>query len=100
MGNEAERASRTYVVYAGNIVVGYYCLSNGAIASSIATGKVRRNMPDPIPVMIIGRLAVDRNWQGKGIGRGLLRDAILRTLKPTFRTSTFTTCIGHEDSTV
>jgi predicted N-acetyltransferase YhbS len=38
-------------------------------------------MSDPIPVMIIGRLAVDCNWQGKGIGRGLLRDAVLRTLK-------------------
>jgi predicted N-acetyltransferase YhbS len=81
LGNEAEGASRTYVVCAGDIVVGYYCLSNGAIASNIATGKVKRNMPDPIPVMIIGRLAVDRNWQGKGIGRGLLRDAVLRTLK-------------------
>jgi predicted N-acetyltransferase YhbS len=81
LGNEAEGASRTYVVCVGDVVVGYYCLSNGAIANNIATGKVRRNMPDPIPVMIIGRLAVDRNWQGKGIGCGLLRDAVLRTLK-------------------
>jgi GNAT superfamily N-acetyltransferase len=61
--------------------LGYYCLSNGAVANNLATGKVRRNMPDPIPVMIIGRLAVDRRWQSKGIGKGLLRDAILRTLK-------------------
>jgi GNAT superfamily N-acetyltransferase len=76
----AEVASRTYVACAGNIVVGYYCLSNGAIANNIATDKVKRNRLDPIPVMIIGRLAVDRNWQGKGIGRGLLRDAVLRTL--------------------
>jgi GNAT superfamily N-acetyltransferase len=81
LGNEAEGASRTYVVCVGDMVVGYYCLSTGSIANNIATGKVRRNMPDPIPVMIIGRLAVDRNWQGKGIGRGLLRDAVLRTLK-------------------
>lgn len=79
--NELQGASRTYVVCTGNAVVGYYCLANGAIAQSIATGRVRRNMPDPIPVMVIGRLAVDRNWQGKGIGRGLLRDAILRTLQ-------------------
>ena len=63
------------------IEISSICLSNGAIANNIATGKVKRNMPDPIPVMIIGRLAVDRNWQGKGIGRGLLRDAVLRTLK-------------------
>jgi GNAT superfamily N-acetyltransferase len=69
------------VVCSGNGVVGYYCLANGAVAQTIATGRVRRNMPDPIPVMVIGRLAVDRNWQGKGIGRGLLRDAMLRTLQ-------------------
>jgi hypothetical protein len=51
------------VVCAGDVVVGYYCLSNGAIANNIATGKVKRNMPDPIPVMIIGRLAVDLHWR-------------------------------------
>ena len=46
-----------------------------------ATGRVRRNMPDPVPVMVLGRLAVDRNYQGGGIANGLLRDAILRTLQ-------------------
>jgi GNAT superfamily N-acetyltransferase len=81
LGNEREGVSRTYVICSSNAVIGYYCLSSGAIANSIATGKIRRNMPDPVPVMIIGRLAVDRRWQGKGIGRGLLRDAVLRTLK-------------------
>ncbi|MEA5523329.1 GNAT family N-acetyltransferase [Limnoraphis robusta] len=79
--NELEGGSRTYVVCVGNVVIGYYCLASGAVAQTIATGRVRRNMPDPIPVMVIGRLAVDRQWQGKGIGRGLLRDAILRTLQ-------------------
>jgi GNAT superfamily N-acetyltransferase len=77
--NERDGASRTYVVCVENQVVGYYCLANGAIASQIATGKTRRNMPDPIPVMVIGRLAIDQNWQGRGLGKGLLRDAILRT---------------------
>jgi predicted N-acetyltransferase YhbS len=81
VGNEIESASRTYVVCVGAVVVGYYCLANGAVANNIATGKVKRNMPNPIPVMVIGRLAVSRHWQGKGIGRGLLRDAVLRTLK-------------------
>jgi GNAT superfamily N-acetyltransferase len=81
LGNEAEGASRTYVVCVGEVVVGYYCLANGAVANNLAPGKVKRNMPDPIPVMVIGRLAVDRHWQGRGIGKGLLRDAILRTLK-------------------
>jgi GNAT superfamily N-acetyltransferase len=79
--NEAEGASRTYVLCAGEIVVAYYCLANGAVAQTMATGRVRRNMPDPVPVMVIGRLAVDLHWQGKGIGRALLRDAILRTLQ-------------------
>lgn len=79
--NESEGASRTYVLCAGEVVVAYYCLANGAVAQTTATGRVRRNMPDPIPVMVIGRLAVDRHWQGNGIGRALLRDAILRTLQ-------------------
>jgi GNAT superfamily N-acetyltransferase len=78
--NEAEGASRTYVLCAGEVVVAYY-LANGAVAQTIATGRVRRNMPDPVPVMVIGRLAVDLHWQGKGIGRALLRDAMLRTLQ-------------------
>jgi GNAT superfamily N-acetyltransferase len=79
--NELEWASRTYVLCTGKVVVAYYCLANGAVAQTSATGRVRRNMPDPIPVMVIGRLAVVRHWQGKGIGRALLRDAILRTLQ-------------------
>lgn len=79
--NERQGASRTYVLCSGKIVIAYYCLANGAVAQASATGRVRRNMPDPIPVMVIGRLAVDRCWQGKGIGRALLRDAILRTLQ-------------------
>lgn len=79
--NESEGASRTYVLCDRQAVIAYYCLATGAIAQTAATGKVRRNMPDPIPVMVIGRLACDRNWQGCGIGRALLRDAILRTLQ-------------------
>lgn len=79
--NEVEGASRTYILYAEDIVVGYYCLASGAIPQISATGKVRRNMPDPIPVMVIGRLAVDIHWQDRGLGRALLKDAILRTLQ-------------------
>jgi GNAT superfamily N-acetyltransferase len=81
MKNELEGASRTYVLSTREVVVAYYCLANGAVAQATATSRVRHNMPDPIPVMVIGRLAVDRHWQGKGIGRALLRDAILRTLQ-------------------
>jgi len=79
LANEESGASRTYVVSAGGRVVGYYSLATGAVAQQHATGKVRRNMPDPIPVMILGRLAVDKAYQGKGFGLALLRDAVLRT---------------------
>lgn len=79
--NEGGGASRTYVVLVGEKVIAYYCLATSSILSSIASGRVRRNMPDPIPVMVIGRLAVDQQWQGKGIGYALIRDAVLRTLQ-------------------
>lgn len=78
--NESSGASRTYVVCEGIRVVGYYCLSSGSVESKQAPGRVSRNMPDPIPVMLMGRLAVDRSQQGQGIGRALLKHAILRTL--------------------
>lgn len=79
--NEESGASRTYVVCVGKQVVGYYALAVGAVAHADAPGKVRRNMPDPVPVMVIGRFAVHQGWQGRGIGPGLLRDAVLRTLQ-------------------
>jgi GNAT superfamily N-acetyltransferase len=78
--NEAEGASRTFVVCAGQRVVGYYSLAAGSILHSAAIGRVRRNMPDPVPVLLLGRLAVDRGWQGKGLGADLLRDAVLRAI--------------------
>ena len=77
--NEAARASRTFVVIGDGRVVGYYALATGAIAHAMATGRVRRNMPEPIPVMVIARLAVDHEYQGTGLGSALLRDALLRT---------------------
>ena len=58
--NQESGASRTYVVCAGRRVVGYYALAAGAVAQSEATGRTRRNMPDPVPVMVIGRLAIVR----------------------------------------
>jgi GNAT superfamily N-acetyltransferase len=59
-------------------VVGYYALASGAITVESAPGRFRRNMPNPIPVAVLGRLAVDLDWQGKGIGRALFRDAARR----------------------
>lgn len=79
--NQSSGASRTYVVCVGKRVVGYYCLASGAVLGTAATGRVKRNMPDPIPVVVLGRLAVDREWQGHQLGAALLRDAVLRTLR-------------------
>ena len=81
LANEKSGASRTYVVCSESRVVGYYALATGAVAVSAASGRTRRNMPDPVPVMVLGRLAVDAGYQGRGVGRALLRDAILRTLQ-------------------
>jgi GNAT superfamily N-acetyltransferase len=77
--NQVSGASRTYVVSAAGAVVGYYCLASGALALREAPGRVRRNMPDPVPMAILGRLAVDQTWQGRGLGVALLRDAVERT---------------------
>ena len=79
--NEASGASRTYVICLRKTVVGYYALAVGAVAHAEVAGWVRRNMPDPLPVMVLGRLAVDKSFQRRGIGKGLLRDAVLRTVQ-------------------
>ncbi len=79
--NDRADASRTYVVCEDNKVVAYYCLSTGSVNRSAATGTLRRNMPEPIPVIILGRLAVDLAWQRHGIGAALLQDALFRTIQ-------------------
>jgi len=79
--NQVSGASRTFVVCRDGFVVGYYALAAGGVASTAAPGRVRRNMPDPIPMAVLGRLAVDRSLHGQGVGRAMLRDAVLRTLQ-------------------
>jgi GNAT superfamily N-acetyltransferase len=79
--NQQSGASSTYVVLDGTRVVGYYSLAAGSVAREAAPGRVRRNMPEPVPVVVLGRLAIDKNFQGQGLGRALLRDAVLRTLQ-------------------
>jgi GNAT superfamily N-acetyltransferase len=76
--NNEGRSSRTYVVCQEREVVGYYCLATGAEKRESAPSKIRRNVPDPIPVVVLGRLAVHTDHQGKGIGDGLLKDALMR----------------------
>ena len=76
--NQASGASRTYVTCDSQSVVGYYALASGAIALAAVPGKFRRNLRDPIPVVVLARLAVDRRYQHQGLGRALFRDAALR----------------------
>lgn len=79
--NQVSGASRTYVVCEKNIVVGYYALASGAVAVKAVPGRFRRNMPDPIPVVVLARLAIDLRWHGQGIGRALFNDAARRVLQ-------------------
>jgi predicted N-acetyltransferase YhbS len=62
-------------------VVAYYALASGAVDIQFATGRLRRNMPDPVPVVVLGRLAVERSGQGRGLGRALANDAARRVLQ-------------------
>jgi len=81
LANQITGASRTFVLVGEfDRVLGYYALAAGAVAHANATGAVRRNMPDPVPVMVLGRLAVDLSCQGKKLGAALLKDAVLRTV--------------------
>ena len=80
-GNQASGASRTYVVCVDEAVVGYCCLAAGALGHADASGALRRNRPDPIPVMVLGRLAIHKEHHQAGLGTALLRDALRRTLQ-------------------
>jgi len=79
LANQISGASRSYVLCQGQMVIGYYSLASGASAIAEAPSRVRRNMPDPSPMTVIGRLAIEQGWQKRGLGKLLLRDAILRT---------------------
>jgi GNAT superfamily N-acetyltransferase len=81
LANQSSGASRTFVVVDGAArVMGYYALAAGGVAHERATGAVRRNMPDPVPVLVLGRLAVDRSAQGMRLGSALLQDAVQRAV--------------------
>ena len=78
--NQISGGSRTFVVCEGPRVVGYYALASGAVSVDAAPGRFKRNMPDPIPVVILGRLAVNQSLHGQGLGRALAQDAARRVL--------------------
>jgi predicted N-acetyltransferase YhbS len=79
-GNQASGASRTFVVCESDRAVGYYALAASGVAAAIASGRFRRNMPNPVPVVVLARLAIDVSQQGQGLGRELFRDAALRVV--------------------
>lgn len=81
MANEEQGASRTFVICEGDTqkVIGYYCLAQGAIGHDAVSAKFKKNMPNPLPVTVLGRLAIDQNYAGKGLGIALLKDAVLRS---------------------
>lgn len=78
--NHQSGASRCFVACTGADVVGYYSLSAGAIGHESAPKAMRRNMPDPLPVLLLGRLAVDKRYHNQGLGSALLRDAMMRAV--------------------
>ena len=78
--NQTTGASRTFVVCEGARVMAYYALASSTITAVDAVGRFRRNMPNPIPVVVLGRLAVDKSLHGMGLGRALVRDAGHRVL--------------------
>lgn len=81
LNNHLSGASRVFVVTdREDRVFGYYALAAGAVSHRDATSTIRRNMPDPVPVMVLGRLAIDHRAQGIKLGAALLRDAVTRTL--------------------
>lgn len=80
--NHASGASKCFVVCdEQRNVVGYYALAAGSVSHETTPSRIRRNMPDPIPVTVLGRLAVHHDHMDQGIGQGLLKDAVLRTLQ-------------------
>lgn len=79
--NQISGASRTFVVCTSGAVVAYYALASSAVTVGSVTGRFRRNMPDPIPVVVLGRLAVAKSHQGTGLGRALSRDAAERVVR-------------------
>ena len=79
LANQAAEAAQTYVIHRGGQVVGYYALAAGSVEREQAPGRVARGLArHAIPVVILARLAVDRREQGRGLGKALLKDALLR----------------------
>ena len=70
--------ARCFVIAHGSDILGYYCLSAVAISHEAVPKPIRRTMPDPLPVLLLRRLAIDQRYHNQGLGSALLRDAMLR----------------------
>jgi GNAT superfamily N-acetyltransferase len=92
--NQISGASRCFVLCEGKRVIGYYSLSAGAISHESAPKSMRRNMPNPLPILLLGRLAIDKNYHNKGLGSALLRDAMLRVVNIAHDAGVFA-ILGH-----
>jgi len=80
--NQSASSAQTYVGLVNDTVVGYYSLAVGQVEYTNAPERLRKGLArHPVPIMLLARLAVHKEWQGKGVGRALLRDAILRTVR-------------------
>ena len=80
--NQQAGASQTYVGLAGNVVIGFHTLAVGEVQYEGAPARLTKGLArHPVPIMLLARLAVDRRWQGQGVGESLLKDAMLRTLQ-------------------
>lgn len=79
--NQLANASTTYVALAEDTVIGYYTLVVGEVAYDDAPDRLIKGIArHPVPLMLLARLATDQRWQHKGVGKGMLKDAMLRTL--------------------
>lgn len=87
--NQAMGASRCFVLCKKKKVIGYYSLSAGAISHEAAPKTMRRNMPNPLPVLLLGRLAIDKSYHNQRLGSALLRDAMLRAVSIASDTGVF-----------
>lgn len=79
--NQVTGASRCFVICDEKKVIGYYCLSSGAITRESSPKSMQRNMPESLPVILMGRLAIDAQYHNQGLGKSLLRDAIMRVIR-------------------
>jgi GNAT superfamily N-acetyltransferase len=80
--NQQAGAAQTYLGIVGEAIVGYYTLAVGHVLLEGAPERLKKGLArHPVPIMLLARLAVDQRWHGKGIGKGLLRDAMQRTLQ-------------------